>query len=430
MSLERMVVTGIAINTPIGDSLDKVYQNMLAGKSAITEWKAFDTSNIYSKIGGDISDYDVKAKLQAFEGRIPEEIFTRARKIFKQVADSTRYSILLALDAYLDSGLFELKNFDPFDFGVVCGGHNINNRYVFQQHDIFREEPEFIDGLASLASLDTDHSSSVSEILNLRARAYSVGGACASGNIALQMAQQAIQFESRKVELVVFPLLLMDPLQLQELTFLEAISYKNFHDEPDRASRPFDLDRDGFLPCEGGAVFVIESLSHALDRGATIHAEFLGSHVNSDANHLGNPLQAGQVRVMTDMLKKAEVQPEEIDFICAHATSTKLGDITEIRSIKEAFGSHASQLSINAPKSLLGHVGWSAAGVEAAIGIAEMNHGFLHRSWNVDSLDPEIDLDVCQQDNVRKEIRCFLNNSFGMGGINSASIFRKYDGAL
>ena len=425
MSRRRIAVTGLAINTPLGDTPGGVLDAMLAERSAITRWKGIDTSCVYAKNGGDISSYDTTAKLSSFEGRVPEEVFARARRVFKQVAPNTRLSLLLALDAFADSGLFE-HALDPFDAGVVCGGHNLNNSYVLAQHDAFREEPDFIDGLAGLSSLDTDYSSAASEILNLRAMAYSLGGACATGNIALQQAGNALLFEGRKVQLVIFPVLVMDVLQLQELTFLDAIAYQSFAETPEKASRPYDVRREGFVPCEAGAAMVLEDREHARARGARIHAELLGAHANSDANHLGNPSSEGQTRVMRDLLEKCGVAAEEIDYVSAHATSTRLGDVTELRSVEAALGRRAHEVFLNAPKSLMGHPGWSAAGVEAALAIEQMNRGEFHRSCNIDELDPEVDLDVCADSSRCAEVEVFMNNSFGMGGINSASLFRKH----
>lgn len=427
MSSDRIVVTGIAVNTPIGDTLDDVGNALLSGKSAIGYWRSFDTSKIHSKIGGQLPPYDVERKLQAFEGRIPEAVLTRANRVKKQTHRGVQLSVLMAMDAWLDAGLFK-QAMDPFSYGVICGGHNLSDRYLLDQQEVFSDEPEFIDAFSGLNSLDTDHSSSVAQVLNAKGLAYLIGGTCATGNVAMQAAINAIKVDKKQAVAVVCPMASFHPMMLQSLTILDAICYSSFQDAPTQASRPYDTHRSGFLPSEGGAVLVLEHAEHAKDRGAAIYAELLGVSVNSDANHLGDPSHEGQVRVIQDVLKKCNIAGEQVDFVSAHATSTKLGDIVELESIKKVFGAHAKNLVINAPKSLLGHTMWASGVVEAAVAIWQMKRGEFHQSHNIESLDPAVDLNVCARGNVKKEVEVFLNNSFGMGGINSASLFKRYHG--
>ena len=420
----------MSINTPLGDTVDSVLDQMLAGKSAIGVFKGFDTSGIYAKNGGDLSFYDPDAKLGTFEGKVPDHVFSRARRVFKQVARPTKLSILMAIEAYRQAGLFDQGDgaIDPHAVAVICGGHNLNNSYVLEQHRAFQDEPDFIDGLAALSSLDTDHSASVSEVLGTRGMAFTVGGACATGNIALMLGANSIAFEGRTATVVVFPVLVMDELQMQELTFLDAIAYESFADAPERASRPYDKRREGFLPCEAGAVMVLENWEHARARGASIHAELLGALSNSDANHLGNPSQDGQTRVMTDTLARYGVSPEQVDYVSAHATSTQLGDLTELRALKAALGPRMYQIFLNAPKSLMGHPGWSAGGVEGVLAVEQMKRGVFHRSCNIDDMEEEVDVDVCADGNRSAAVDLLMCNSFGMGGINSTALYRRYDG--
>ncbi len=425
MSCKKIAVTAMAINTPLGDSVESVGQNLLQGKSAISRWQGICTDEIYSKIGGDLSFYDAKQALAKYENGVPSEMFNRAQRVFKQVPRETQLSILMAMDAYVSSGIIS-ADLNAYDVGVVCGGHNLMDSYLLKQYDIFKDEPEFIAGLTGLNILDTDHSSSVAEVLDLKSCAFTVGGTCATGNLAIQNAIDLISNGSAKVVFVVCPVASFSPLMLQALTILDAISYENFNENPEKASRPYDSSREGFVPCEGGAVLVLESLEHAENRNAEIHAEVLGTAFNSDANHLGNPSQEGQVHVMKTLLDKTGIAPEEVDFVSAHATSTRLGDVVEINSIKEVFGEHAYELFVNAPKSLLGHTMWAAGAVETAMAIWQMNKGIFHQSHNIDSLDLEVDLNVCAQGNIERKVNVLMNNSFGMGGINSASLFKRY----
>ncbi|NBJ36294.1 beta-ketoacyl synthase N-terminal-like domain-containing protein [Serratia fonticola] len=425
MLSDRIVITGIAINTPLGDTLDNVGNHLLAGKSAIGYWDRIDTSKIYSKIGGQLPDYCVEDKLRSFDGRVPDSVLAQAERVFKQTTKGVQLSVLMAMDAWLDAGLFELP-LDPYKSGVICGGHNLSDKYLLDQHAIFLDEPEFIDAFSGLNSLDTDHSSSVAQVLNAKGLAYLIGGTCATGNVAMQAAINAIKVDNKQVVAVVCPMASFHPMMLHSLTILEAICYGQYQDTPTKASRPYDVNRSGFLPCEGGAVLILEDAECAKRRGAKIYAELLGVSVNSDANHLGDPSHEGQVQVIQDVLTKCHIAKEQVDYVCAHATSTKLGDIVELRSIRKVFGSHAEKLIINAPKSLLGHTMWASGVVEAAIAIWQMRRGEFHQSHNIETLDPAVDLNVCADGNVNKNVEIFINNSFGMGGINSASLFRRY----
>jgi 3-oxoacyl-[acyl-carrier-protein] synthase-1 len=425
VSSNRIVITGIAINTPLGDTLDNVGNNLLSGKSAIGYWRSVDTSKIYSKIGGQLPEYDTEDKLRTFDGRISDAVVARAERVFKQTNKNVQLSVLMAMDAWLDAGLFE-QTLDPYECGVICGGHNLSDNYLLNQQAVFLDEPEFIDAFCGLNSLDTDHSSSVAQVLNAKGLAYLIGGTCATGNVAMQAAINAIKVDKKQVVAVVCPMASFHPLMLHSLTILEAICYSQYQDAPTKASRPYDINRSGFLPSEGGAVLILEEAEHAKSRGAEIYAELLGASINSDANHLGDPSHEGQVRVIQDVLKKCHIAREQVDYVSAHATSTKIGDIVELNSIRKVFGSHAEKLIINAPKSLLGHTMWASGAVEAAIAIWQMKRGEFHQSHNIETLDPAVDLNVCANGNVKKDVDIFLNNSFGMGGINSASLFRRY----
>lgn len=422
---KRIVVTGMSINTPLGDTVEGTAQKMLKGESAISRWKSINSESILSKIGGDLSSYELDEKLKSYEHKIPEEIYRKAQTVFKQVTDATKHAILLTLSAY-ESGNFLSNKLNPYDIGVICAGHNLPIKYLLGEYEVFKEDPEFIEGLCGLKVFDTDTSSSVSEVFNIKGGAFSMGGVCATANIGLHSAVHSILADNKKAMIVVSPPLLLSTFLVQSFVSVEAICYKDFQDAPEKASRPYDKRRCGFLPCEGGGALILEELEHAKKRGAPIYAELLGVNISSDGNHLGNPSQEGQAMMMKGLLEKTAIRPEQVDFISAHATSTPLGDVTEINAIKEVFKNHAYSLFINAPKSLLGHTLWGAGIVEGILGIWQMNHGIFHQSHNIDTLDERVDLDVCSHKNVEREISIFLNNSFGMGGINSGSLFRKY----
>lgn len=427
MLQKRVVITGMSINTPIGDTLEGFINNMMDGKSAVTKWETLDTSRIYAKVGGDMGNYDVVAKIKTYKDRIPEATYNRLLKLGAKSPVSIGVSLLIAVEAFLDSGYIGNIE-DGNNIATIVAGHNLNQKYTFENHDTFNDEPEFIDGLFALYGLDTHHVGSVTDILQLHGPAYTVGAACASGNVAMRCAVDEIQMHDVKVAAVVAPMLDFSPLDLQGMCILGAITYKTFNDEPQRASRPYDTQREGFVPSHGAACLIVEDLEHALARGAKIYAEILGVESSSDGCHLPQPSQIGQARLMKRLLKNAGVKPEEVDYINVHATSTPLGDLTELRSIKDVFGEHCKTLKINAPKSILGHTCWSAATVETVAAILQMNRNELHPSINIDTLDPEVDIDVCRGERKKHNIDIFLKNSFGFGGLNSISLIKKYKG--
>jgi 3-oxoacyl-(acyl-carrier-protein) synthase len=416
----------MSINTPLGDTLQGFLEGLLAGQSAVSHWKKIDTSRIYSKIGADLTEYDIDAKAASFEGRIPSDLFKRMRKLIQYVPWSTRLTILMTLDAFLDSRLAEAGLDMTLVAGIVAG-HNISFNYQYEQRLQFAEEPDLIDAMLSLHGLDTDHAGCISELLGMHGPIYNVGAACASGNSALRSAVDEIRFHDAQAAIVAGAVVDWSPLDLHAMALMGAIAVESFNDRPHAASRPWDARREGFVPSHGGGVMVLEPLSSAVKRGAHIYAEIVGVEANSDGNHLPQPSEEGQTRLMRRVLEKAQLKPEQIDYINAHATSTPIGDITEIRSIKNTFGNHSRKLKVNATKSMLGHTCWSAPIVESIAAILQMNAGKLHPSINIDELDPEVDLDVCRGHVVETPVNYLMKNSFGFGGINCVSILKRFD---
>jgi 3-oxoacyl-(acyl-carrier-protein) synthase len=425
---ERIVITGMAINTPLGDTLGGFLDKLLAGTSALSNWKSIDVSRCYSKVGADLSDYDVAAKLARFEGVLPPDVWKRARKLISKSPWTTKLTILLALDAYLDARLGGAFDFDRV--AAIVAGHNINLNHQYANRLQYAEEPDFMDSMLALTGLDTDHAGCISEVLGLRGPIYTVGAACASGNTALRCAIDEVRYHDIDAAIVVGAVLDFSPVELHAMALMGAITFTSFNDEPTRACRPWDTRREGFVPAHGGGAIVVETLTSAKRRGATIYAEVLGVEAGSDANHLPQPSEDGQARVMTKLLNQCGIAPEQVDYINAHATSTTLGDLTEIRSIKRVFGSHAKALKLNATKSMLGHTCWAAPTVETIAAVLQLRAGMLHPSINIDDLDPEVDLDICRGTTaVPWPMKIVMKNSFGFGGINCVSLIARYEDA-
>lgn len=422
--LPRAVITGMAVNTPLGDTLDRFFAALIAGKSALTHWRAVDTSRIFTRVGGDLSEYDVESKLLALKECLPDEVMKRLRKMVRLAPFSTRLSVLCAADAWADAGLYRVN---PEQIAIVTGGHNFFPHYDFRVIQDFTADPELFDEQSAYKGLDTDQAASISEVLGIRGPIYTLGGACASTNLALRAALDEIRHHGMVAALVVGPLFDYSPVTLQALALIGAISHQSFNDSPAQASRPFDVRREGFVPAHGTGVMVVENRDHALARNASVYAEALGVTTVSDANHLPTPSVEGEIRALRAVLRECHIAPEQIDYISAHATSTPQGDLTEIEAIKTVFGDHAYQLKVNATKSMLGHCCWSSGVIETIGAILQMQHSTLHPTSNIDQLDPQIDLDVCASGAVEHNIRYFIKNAFGFGGINSVALFKRFE---
>jgi 3-oxoacyl-(acyl-carrier-protein) synthase len=417
----------MGVITPIADHHETFVDRLLEGRSAVTRWQFFDDDRVYAKVGGDLSSYDAEAKLAALSARLPDAVAARLRKVFRGAPFSTRLSILCAVDAWLDAGL-------PFPDGaaaettaVIVGGHNLGENYLIGNYRTFQEEPDWIDAHAALLTLDTDHAGSVSDVLGTRGAQFTVGGACASSNIALRSALDEIVVHGHERAVVVGPTFDFSPMGLHAMALMGAITFQGFNDAPAEASRPYDVAREGFVPSHGTAVLILEDLALARARGATVYGELLAAVATSDGNHLPNPSPEGQARTIIRTLDRAGVDPTEVDFVSAHATSTPLGDLSELQAIRSAFGAHADRLKINAPKSMLGHTCWSAPAVETVAALGQMRRGRLHRSINIDRLDPAVDLDVCADGPVDHAVEVMLKNSFGFGGTNCCALWRRVD---
>jgi 3-oxoacyl-(acyl-carrier-protein) synthase len=413
---------------PLGDTLDEYYQNLISGKSGIRRWKSLDMSNIECKIGGDLGDYDCLAALERFKDNLGPETFKKAKKMFRSTTFSAKASVLTTLAAWQDAGLFA-SGIDPFRTSVIVGGHNLNSNYIHENSKRFFQDEETMDPLSGVEGIDPNVPAVITEILGLHGPTFTIGGACASGNLALREGFRDITSGECDAAVIAGGLFDMSPGDIQASVIINAVVVKpEYQEQPEKASRPFDADRAGFVYSHGAGTLMLEELGHAVARGARIHAEVLGVRANANASHLPAPAAAVQARLIRELLASTGTDPTEVDFASCHATGTPGGDLEEIRAIKEAFGAHAYSMKLNAAKSMLGHTCWASPIVETIAGLLQMRHGRLHPTINIDRLDPEVDLDVCAKGPVNHQIRCMLKNSFGFGGINSCSLIRRYEG--
>ena len=424
----RIVITGMATINPLGDTVEEYYQNLIAGKSGIKEWKSLDLSNCENKIGGDLGDYDTKAALENIKEAIGQEKFKRVRRLFKFATFSARVGVLTAQNAWLDAGLEDTKP-DPYMTMVVVAGHNLNSRYIYQLGRQYDEEPEYMDPLCSVEAIDNNIPALISEVLKVNGPCYTIGGACASGNLALREAFRDIR--SGEVERAVVTGALFDVAEpdIQASVIINSVVMDpELNRNPEKASRPFDTRRNGFVYSHGSATLIVESLESALERGAEIHGEVLAVRANANANHLPMPGAEHQFWVMQKALDDADVKPEQVEYVNCHATGTPAGDMQETLALKMLFGEHSKNVKINAPKSMLGHTCWASPLVETIGGIMQMKNNRLHPTVNVDEQDPAIEFDVCAQGPVDWQVTHMLKNSFGFGGLNCCSLIKKWEG--
>ncbi len=423
---KRVVITGMATVNPLGDTLEVFYRNLMAGKSGIRRWISLNIDQLDCQIGGDISDYDFNSALNQLKSSLSEEHHKKLRKLFRTLTFSNKSGLITALNAYLDANLFAI-NLDPFRVSVIVGGHNFSNKYQYDQIHQFNKEKEFVDPLFAIEALDANIPGTISEALGIMGPSYTVGATCASGNVAMRDGFRDIVMGECDVSVICGPIFHINELDIHAMASINAVvTEKKFQHDPERASRPFDSKRCGFVPSHGAATLILEDLDHAIKRDARIYAEVLGVAANSNANHLPAPSENAQYHLITHLLQSTGTRKEDVNFISCHATGTPLGDIVELNAIRRSFGDHAYKLKLNAPKSMLGHTTWSAPLVETIAAVMQMNNSKLHGTINIEKLADEVDLDVCANGPIDWNVDVMLKNSFGFGGLNCSSLIKKY----
>jgi 3-oxoacyl-[acyl-carrier-protein] synthase-1/3-oxoacyl-[acyl-carrier-protein] synthase II len=377
-------------------------------------------------VGGDLGGYDLAGGLDRVTGDFEPDERRSVRRLFRATTFSGRMTILCALEAFAHAGLRERRP-DPFRVSVPVGGHNFNSRYVTENNRRYAVDPDFIDPLMGVHGLDPNIAACVAEVLGAHGPTLTLGGACASGNLALREGFRSLLLDEADVAVVCGAPFDMTELDLHASVILNAVVVDpELQSPPEAASRPFDRRRAGFVPSHGAAALILETLDHARARDARIHAELLGVRANGNASHLPAPASRIQAALMADLLRGAGVAPDEVDYVNCHATSTPVGDLEEVSALRRVFGD--ARPVLNAPKSMLGHTCWAAPLVETIGGILQMQRGVLHPSINVEELDEAVPFDVCADGPRERPVEVMLKNSFGFGGINCCSLYRRWAG--
>jgi len=408
----RVVVTGLGTISALGLTVPKYWASLLEGKSAVKKITRFDTEGMAAKIAAEITDFDPRNYLD--------------RRQARRTDLHHRYILAAAQEAMADSGLKQ-GDYKPERAGTIVGTANGGAQTFAQQHVlILTKGPRYLSPNLMQMMYSDMAPSLISIAYGLKGPNFVNVATCASGTLAIGSSLRFIQYGDADVMVTGGTESPLTRHSLEGYCTYKAISQRN--DEPERSSRPFDKDRDGFVLGEGAAVLVLEELEHAKRRGAKIYTEIAGYGMSADAYHITapDPEGHGAAQAMTLAIKEAGIKPDEIDYVNAHGTSTLLGDPAETNAFKLTFGDYAYKVTINSTKSCVGHLLGGAGAIEAVATIMSMRDNKIHPTINLDNPDPECDLDYSANRITEKEITYALKNSSGFGGHNGALVFKKY----
>ena len=405
----RVVITGLGIVSPVGNDIHTAWQNIVGGQSGIGRITRFDPTDFNCHIAGEVKDFDITQYLSAKEAR--------------QMDTFIHYGIAAGIQAWKDSGI-ELTEESSTRAGVIVGSgigglHRIEETQTeYLAKGPRRISPFFVPG--SLINLVSGH---LSIMLNLKGPSYAVVSACTTGLHSIGDAARLIEYGDADVMVAGGTEATISPLGIGGFAAMRALSTRN--DDPTTASRPWDIDRDGFVMGEGAGVLVLEEYEHAKKRGARIYGEFVGYGLSSDAHHITAPDCDGPRRGIAMALNHAGINVEQVQYVNAHGTSTPIGDKNETDAIKLAFGDHAKKLVINSTKSMTGHLLGAAGGIEAVFTTLAVYNQISPPTINIFNQDPECDLDYCANQARDLKIDVALSNSFGFGGTNGSMAIKR-----
>lgn len=417
MQLRRVVVTGLGALTPIGNNVDEFWHGLSTGVSGADFITHFDASKFRTQFAAEVKNFDILDHMEKKEAR--------------RMDPYTHYALVTAEEAFKDSGL-DLEKIDTDMAGVIWGSGIGGILTFFEEVSAYikgdgtpRFNPFFIPKM--IGDIAAGY---ISIKYGFRGPNFATVSACASSNNAIIDAYNYIRLGQANIFITGGSEAAINEAGLGGFNAMKALSERN--DDPKTASRPFDLDRDGFLLGEGAAALVLEDLDHALARGAKIYAEIAGGGMSADAYHITapHPDGLGATNVMRAALRNAEMKPEDIDYVNVHGTSTPLGDISEIKAIQAIFGDYAYDLNISSTKSMTGHLLGAAGAAEAVATILAMKHSLVPPTINHFTDDPQFDsrINLTFNKAQKRTIRAALSNTFGFGGHNTSVIFRSFEG--
>ena len=409
MSKRRVVVTGLGLITPVGIGVSETWKNIIAGKSGITAISKFDTSNFSSQIAGEVKNFDPLQYLNAKEARRMDTFI--------------QYGLAAGIEAIKDSG-FVIDEKTSERIGVSIGSGIGGIDLIESTSDVFDEggqrkvSPFFIPG-----TIINMISGNLSIMYGLKGPNVAIVTACTTGTHSIGDAARMIEYGDADVMVAGGSEAAITELAVAGFASAKALSSRN--DDPETASRPWDNDRDGFVIGEGAGVMVLEEYEQAKKRGAKIYCELSGYGMSADAFHITAPSIDGPMRAMTNALKNAHLNPDQIQYINAHGTSTPLGDLNETNAVKQIFGDNAKKVAVNSTKSMTGHLLGGAGGIESVFTALAIYNQVSPPTINIFNQDPECDLDYVANNARDIKIEAALKNNFGFGGTNGSLVFSK-----
>ena len=413
MSDRRVVITGMGIITSLGESVDPFWDRLINGESGIGPITSFDSSDYEVHFGGECVDFRAEDYID--------------RREIKRLDRFAQLAIGAACNCHKDSGL-DLDKEDPSRVGVIVGSGIGGLLEIEQQHKrLLNKGPSKVSAFTIPKLMANAGGGNISIMFNAQGPCTTVVTACASASHAMGDALTTIQRDEADIIFTGGAEAAVTPLGIAAFAAMKALSLRN--DEPQRASRPFDRDRDGFVMGEGAGMLIVEELEHAKKRGAKIYAELSGVGASGDAGHITQPAENGQgaFDAMKKALCHAKLNPQDVHYINAHGTGTPLGDIAETVAIKRLFGDHAFKLSVSSTKSAIGHLLGASGGVEMVAVVMAIKHNIAPPTINLDNPDPRCDLDYVPNQAKDMKIDVALSNSFGFGGHNACVCVRRFE---
>jgi 3-oxoacyl-[acyl-carrier-protein] synthase II len=412
MMKRRVVVTGLGVVTPLGRGIDRFWDRIVRSESGVGPITLFDVAGYRVQFGGQVP----------WE---PEQEDIASPKELKRLDRFTQFAIGSAKDAVADSGI-DFSKEDPYRCGVVIGS-GIGGLWEFevQEERLLHKGIDKVSPFTIPKLMVNSASGHVSSIYGIKGPNFAVATACASAANSIGDALRAIQYGDADVMLTGGSEAALTPIGLASFQNMRALSFRS--DAPQQASRPFDVDRDGFVLAEGAGVVVIEELEHARKRGARIYGELKGYGASGDAGHITQPDDEGRgaAHAMAMALRDAGLNPDAVQYINAHGTSTPLGDKAETKAIKRVFGDHAKRLAVSSTKSQLGHTLGASGGIELAVCALIMSRGTISPTINLDTPDPDCDLDYVPKVARDAKVDVTMSNSFGFGGHNASLVLAR-----
>jgi 3-oxoacyl-[acyl-carrier-protein] synthase II len=414
MSKRRVVVTGMGMLSPVGNDVQSSWAAIRAGRSGIGLIDRFDATDYGTRIGGAIKDLDIEPYLSSKE----------ARKLDAFI----HYGLIAAQQAVDDSGLEQFGDLDKERVGIAIGS-GIGGLEYIEKNVIQMEKsgPRKVSPFFVPASVINMISGNAAIRFGYKGPNIAIVTACTTGTHNIGYAARTIAYGDADVMLAGGSEMATTRSGVAAFSSARALSTRN--DEPEKASRPWDKGRDGFVLSDGAGVVVLEELEHARARGATIYGEVIGFGMSDDAHHITAPPASGEGagRSMVNAIRDAGLQPEQVDYINAHGTSTQVGDVAEVAAVKSVFGAHAHKLAMSSTKSMTGHLLGAAGAVEAIFSIRAVRNGVLPPTINLDEPDEGCDLDLVPHKSREADVRIALSNSFGFGGTNGTLIVSRYE---